>query len=91
MELDYYEYDSPRKKNPKMKLKAAEMRRLMKCVHYLIPNFFPVRNGHEQLVFDCLDRVHSVYAELDTWDSFASPSEGGARCPSIRHVIWRTE
>ena len=60
-------------KAPKFKLKAAEARRMVKFVFYMLANFFPSQNAHDELRLQCVKHLHEMYMELECWNDDSPP------------------
>ena len=52
---------------PKMKLKAAEGRKLLPVLHYMWSHFCPVADAHSRMRLQCVAALLSLYSELDSW------------------------
>ena len=52
---------------PRLKGKAAECRRMLKVLHFLLSVVLPPETAHERLRLDCLTQLHLFYEELEQW------------------------
>ena len=51
-------------KSPKLRMKAAENRRMISIVMWLTRNVYKPQDDHDRLVFDCLSALFNFYSEL---------------------------
>ena len=54
-------------KSPKLKCKAAEARRMLAVVHFILSNWLKPANDYSRLRLDCLTWLHRFYRELENW------------------------
>ena len=61
--------------SPRMKLKAAETRRMLPVVHYMISTYMPPESSKEELVLQCTSLLLNAYQEMDpkSFDADSSP------------------
>ena len=52
---------------PRLKLKASETRRALKCIHFVLVTFLAPRDAHETLVLQCVATINNIYLELENW------------------------
>jgi hypothetical protein len=60
--------------NPRLRTKAAETRRMLYCVHWILVNILPPRDDFETLVFQCVAAIYEFYTVLEHWDHTTSPA-----------------
>ena len=58
---------------PRLKVKAAEARDLLKICLKMLQMFFPPNSEHDQTRFRCVETLYWFYMELDAWDPATSP------------------
>ena len=73
---------------PKLKLKAAEGRKFLSVLHYMLSHFFPVADAHSRMRLQCVAALLSLYSELDSWGA-SSPYNIG--CYARRHLMLYAE
>ena len=64
--------------DPKFRGKAAETRRMLKCVEWLLDNIFKPNSIHTQTRRQCIKQVAFDYKELEHWDPTSSPAKVAA-------------
>ena len=60
-------------KAPKFKLKAAEARRMLQVVNFMLGHFFPAATPHSKLRFECVRLLHDLYKDLEAWQPESGP------------------
>ena len=77
-------------KPPKLKLKAAENRRMLPILRAMLRHCFPLQTEHEMLRYNCVDALNSVYQEMDQWNDDGT-STRRLRDFSRRHLLLYAE
>eukprot|EP00959_Pyramimonas_sp_CCMP1952_P090876 1902365-Pyramimonas_sp.AAC.1 len=75
----------PQGKSPKMKLKAAEGRYMLRVLREMLTQFHSPRNARDQTRAACVNYLAQVYDELPVWDPVHSPDR--IRMAGLRHVF----
>ena len=73
----------PEKKEPRLKLKAAKTRHMLKILHWICTEIYPPENDHEEMRLHCLIEMHQFHLLLDAWEP---GFEGLAQKHGRRHV-----
>ena len=54
---------------PKLKVKGAEARYMLKCIYWILTNILKPKNAHENLRYDCLKSIYLMYEAMTNWVS----------------------
>ena len=64
--LSMFKVDS---KPPKLKTKAAETRKLVSVLRFMLEHFFPRSSEHDVMRFNCVELLARAYSEMELWSS----------------------
>ena len=59
-------------KDPKIRGKAAETRRMCYCVDFILSDILQPRNDHERQVAQCVKAFTTFYREMEDWNPESS-------------------
>jgi hypothetical protein len=78
-----------RGKAPKFKLKAAESRRMLYVLHFVLLHVFPHESGHDKLRLQCVAYIAKMYREMEAWgpDSGTTVAELARRHLLLYHEL----
>ena len=76
---------------PKCKTKAAEGRKLLPVVVFILQNFVPCDGGHEKLRMQCAINLLKVYEELAAWVDKDGLSLANMKKYGMRHLLLYAE
>ena len=75
-------------KPPKLKLKAAESRHMLVILTYILENFLPPQDAHEELVLQCVRALNDCYKIMDPTSWALDPVRSSQKLQrTIRHYL----
>ena len=75
----------PEDKKPTLRAKAANTRKMVPIVLHLLANYFPARNEHAEVRYNCLSYLNDCYLELYGWRE-GSPGRLEEACLRFLHL-----
>ena len=63
------------KNAPKLKVKAAEARKMLEVTHFMLEKLFPMDTSHARMRFQCVSKFVELYRTLENWDPKSSQAQ----------------